>query len=150
MVKTSGRVDYRISEGDILSIVLTGYPDITPTTDSSNNPFISGFPVDQQGFVQFPLIGRIKASGMSVPQFTATLQRQLQRYLKYPDPQVKIVNYRGSNFFVDGEVRQSGEFTIADVPVSLYSAISMAGGTTEEGDSNNIVLNRKGNIVNST
>lgn len=145
LVKTSGRVDYRISEGDILSIVLTGYPDITPTTDSSNNPFISGFPVDQQGFVQFPLIGRIKASGMSVPQFTATLQRQLQRYLKYPDPQVKIVNYRGSNFFVDGEVRQSGEFTIADVPVSLYSAISMAGGTTEEGDSNNIVLNRKGN-----
>ncbi|MGB5855208.1 MAG: polysaccharide biosynthesis/export family protein [Oceanisphaera sp.] len=148
LAKASGRVDYRISEGDILSIVLTGYPDITPTTNNSNNPYASGFPVDQQGFIQFPLINRIKASGLSVPQFTAALQRQLQRYLKYSDPQVKIVNYRGSKFFVDGEVKQSGEFTIADVPVSLYGAISMAGGATEEGDSDNIVLNRQGKNYN--
>lgn len=149
LVKSSGRVDYRISEGDILSIVLTGYPDIAPASaGGGSNPYASGFPVDQQGFIQFPLIGRIKASGMTVPQFTANLQRQLQRYLKYSDPQVKIVNYRGSKFFVDGAVKQSGEFTIADVPVSLYSAISMAGGTTEVGDSNNIVLNRQGKNYN--
>lgn len=150
LAKTSGRTDYRISEGDILSILLTGYPDITPpvTNISNNNPYISGFPVDQQGFIQFPLIGRIKASGMSVPQFTATLQSKLQRYLKYSDPQVKIVNYRGSKFFVDGEVKQSGEFSIADVPVSVYSAISMAGGATETGDSNNIVLSRQGKNYN--
>lgn len=149
LVKASGRVDYRISEGDILSVLLTGYPDITPSAAASDsNPYTSGFPVDQQGFIQFPLIGRIKASGMSVPQFTATLQSRLQRYLKYSDPQVKIVNYRGSKFFVDGEVKQSGEFAIADVPVSVYSAISMAGGATEVGDSNNIVLNRQGKNYN--
>ncbi len=147
LIKTSGRVDYRISEGDILGITLVGYPEIAPPlTNSSNtaNPYALGFPVDQQGFVQFPLIGRIKASGMSVPQFTANLQRQLQRYLKYSDPQVKIVNYRGNNFFIDGEVKQPGEFAIADVPVSLYGAISMAGGATPTGDSNNVVLNRNG------
>lgn len=149
LVKASGRVDYRISEGDILSIVLTGYPNITPSAGASDtNPYTSGFPVDQQGFIQFPLIGRIKASGMSVPQFTATLQSKLQRYLKYSDPQVKIVNYRGSKFFVDGEVKKSGEFSIADVPVSVYSAISMAGGATEDGDSNSIVLNRQGKNYN--
>ena len=151
LIKTSGRVDYRIAEGDILGITLVGYPEIAPpSTNSGNsaNPYASGFPVDQQGFVQFPLIGRIKASGMSVPQFTANLQRQLQRYLKYSDPQVKIVNYRGNKFFIDGEVKQPGEFAIADVPVSLYGAISMAGGATPTGDSNNVVLNRKGTTYN--
>lgn len=136
LVKTSGRVSYGIAKGDILNIILTNYPDINASTSSLT--------VDQQGFIQFPLIGRIKASGLSVPQFTATLQSKLQRYLKYSDPQVKIINYRGSKFFVDGEVKQSGEFAIADVPISVYSAISMAGGTTEAGDSNHIVLNRQG------
>jgi len=145
LIRNSGRADYRISEGDILSIVLTGYPNIAPASSGdSSNPYASGFPVDQQGFIQFPLVGRIKASGMSVPQFTANLQRQLQRYLKYSDPQVKVVNYRGNKFFIDGEVKQPGEFAIADTPVSLYSAISMAGGATSKGDSNNIVFNRKG------
>ena len=140
LAKTSGRVEYRIEQGDILSVTLIDYPDINASTSSLT--------VDQQGFIQFPLIGRIKASGMSVPQFTATLQSKLQRYLKYSDPQVKIINYRGSKFFVDGDVKQSGEFAIADVPVSLYSAISMAGGATVTGDSNNIVLNRRGKNYN--
>ena len=149
LIRTSGRADYRISEGDILSIILPGYPDIAPAASSgSSNPYASGFPVDQQGFVQFPLIGRIKASGMSVPQFTANLQRQLQRYLKYSDPQVKIVNYRGNKFFIDGAVKQPGEFALADAPVTLYGAISMAGGATPTGDSNNIVLNRNGTNYN--
>ena len=136
LIKTSGRVDYGIAKGDVLNIILTNYPDLNAST--------SNLTVDQQGFIQFPLIGRIRANGMSVPQFTASLQGKLQRYLKYSDPQVKIVNYRGSKFFVDGEVKASGEFTIADVPVSVYGAISMAGGTTDTGDSNNIVLNRQG------
>ena len=144
-----GVADYRISNSDILSINLIGYPEITPPIPSTaittaTNPYASGYPVDQQGYIQFPLVGRIKASGLTVTQFTNNLRSQLQRYLKYPDPQVKIVNYRGNKFFIDGEVRQPGEFNIADAPVSLYGAISMAGGATPEGDSNNVVLMRRG------
>ncbi|WP_227500349.1 polysaccharide biosynthesis/export family protein [Psychrobacter arcticus] len=140
LIKTSNRVDYRIAQGDILNVVLVEYPNINASTSSLT--------VDQQGFVQIPLIGRIKASGMSVPQFTANLRGQLQRYLKYSDPQVKVIDYRGNTFIVDGEVSKMGEFNITDAPVSLYSAISMAGGVTATGDSNNIVLNRRGASYN--
>jgi len=137
LIRSSSRSDYRIAQADVLSITLVGYPDITAAGST-------GYPVDQQGFIQFPLIGRIKASGMSVPQFTANLSSQLQRYLKYPDPQVKVTDYLGNKFFIDGEVSKPGQFSIADTPVSLYSAISMAGGATPTGDSNSIVLNRNG------
>lgn len=137
LIKSSGRADYRIAQADILSIILVGYPDITAAG-------ATGYPVDQQGFIQFPLIGRIKASGLSVPQFTANLSGQLERYLKFADPQVKVTDYRGNKFFIDGEVSKPGEFSISDAPVSLYSAISMAGGATPTGDSDSIVLNRKG------
>lgn len=147
LIKTSPKSEYRIAQGDILSINLVGYPDIRSlpsTTTITESPTASGYPVDQQGFIQFPLIGRIKASGTSVPQFTANLREKLQRYLKYSDPQVKIINYRGNKFFIDGEVRKPGQFAIDDAPVSLYTAISMAGGATENGDSNNIILSRNG------
>lgn len=147
LIERSVKSEYRISQGDILSINLVGYPDIRslPSTATiTESPTASGYPVDQQGFIQFPLIGRIKASGLSVPQFTANLRGQLQRYLKYSDPQVKIINYRGNKFFIDGEVKKPGQFAIDDAPVSLYTAISMAGGATEKGDSNNIILNRNG------
>jgi len=140
LIRTSTRVDYRIAQGDILNVVLVEYPNINASTSSLT--------VDQQGFVQIPLIGRIKASGMSVPQFTANLRGQLQRYLKYSDPQVKVIDYRGNTFIIDGEVTKAGEFNITDAPVSLYSAISMAGGVTDTGDSNNIVLNRRGASYN--
>jgi len=137
LVRSSNRMNYRITPSDVLSIVLVDYPDI-------NAAGASGYPVDQQGFIQFPLIGRIQASGLSVPQFTANLSSRLQRYLKYADPQVKVAEYRGNKFFIDGEVNKPGQFNIADEPVSLYSAISMAGGTTREGNSNSIVLRRNG------
>ena len=140
LVKASSPVSYRIEAGDVMSIALTNYPDISASTSSLT--------VDQQGFIQFPLIGRLKASGMSVPQFTAVLQSRLQRYLKYSDPQVKVINYLGSKFFIDGEVAKSGEFPIADAPVTLYGALSMAGGATITGDSNSIVLNRRGKNYN--
>lgn len=136
LIKTSRPMSYRIEAGDVMSIALNDYPNISASTSSLT--------VDQQGFIQFPLIGRLKASGMSVPQFTAVLQGRLQRYLKYSDPQVRVINYLGSKFFIDGEVAKSGEFPIADAPVTLYGALSMAGGATTTGDSNNIVLNRRG------
>lgn len=144
-----GVADYRISTSDVLSINLIEYPNITPSNNNINNanasnPYAAGYPVDQQGYIQFPLIGRVKASGLTVSQFTNNLRSQLQRYLKYPDPQVKVVNFRGSKFFIDGAVREPGEFNMADAPISLYGAISMAGGATTEGDSNSVVLSRRG------
>lgn len=143
-----GVADYRISTSDVLSINLIEYPNITPSDNNNNasasNPYAAGYPVDQQGYIQFPLVGRVKASGLTVSQFTNNLRSQLQRYLKYPDPQVKVVNFRGSKFFIDGAVKQPGEFNMADAPISLYGAISMAGGATTEGDSNSVVLTRRG------
>jgi len=143
-----GVADYRISTSDVLSINLIEYPNITPSNNSTNasasNPYAAGYPVDQQGYIQFPLVGRVKASGLTVGQFTNNLRSQLQRYLKHPDPQVKVVNFRGSKFFIDGAVKQPGEFNMADAPISLYGAISMAGGATTEGDSNSVILTRRG------
>ncbi len=140
LIQNSTKSQYRISDGDVLAIQVAGYEDVSKNT--------AGHPVDQQGYIQFPLIGRIQAAGLTVPEFTQKLQSQLRRYLKFPDPQVNIVEYRGNRFFIDGQVNKPGEYPIADVPVSLYSALSLAGGATTLGDSNSVVLNRNGRSYN--
>ncbi|MFW2177863.1 MULTISPECIES: polysaccharide biosynthesis/export family protein [unclassified Moraxella] len=137
--------DYRITAGDVIGIVLPSYPEITPLTPSNgNNMYGNGYLVDQTGYLQFPMIGRVKATGLTATQLSQALASRLSRYLKQPDPQVRVLSYRGNKFFIDGQVKTPGEFSIADQPVSIYSAIGMAGGATTTADTENITLNRGG------
>lgn len=135
--------EYRIADGDLIDIQLPTYPEITsPTAASGSNVYTSGYLVDQSGYLQFPMIGRVKAAGLTPAQLTQSLASRLARYLKHPDPQVRVVAYRGNKFYIDGQVKNPGQFVIADQPVNIYSAISMAGGTSPTADTENITLIR--------
>lgn len=142
----SAAADYRIAAGDLLDIHLPSYPDITPVNVNSSNINAIGYLVDQSGYVQFPMIGRVKANGLTVIQFANVLSSKLLKYLKYPDAQVKVLAYRGRKFFIDGEVKTPGQFAIADQPVSILSAIGMAGGNSTTADTENVTLTRSGRV----
>lgn len=138
-----------IAKGDVVEIFLPGYPEITPVVQSTgNNIYANGYLVDQSGFLQFPMIGRVKAEGLTVSQLTNQIASRLSRYLKHPDPQVRVLSYRGNKFYIDGQVKSPGQYDIADQPVNLYTAISMAGGTINTSDTNNIQLIRDGRVYN--
>lgn len=144
-----GGVYNRIAKGDVLGINLPGYPEVVGTSSAAGNSIYgNGFLVDQSGHIQFPMIGRIKAEGLTVAELTSQLTIRLSRYLKHPDPQVRVLSYRGNKFYVDGQVKSPGQFDIADQPINLYTAISMAGGTSEKSDTNNIQLIRAGRTYN--
>lgn len=138
-----------IAKGDVIEIFLPAYPEITQGVQSAGSSiYASGYLVDQSGFLQFPMIGRVKAEGLTVSQLTSHLASRLSRYLKHPDPQVRVLSYRGHKFYVDGQVKSPGQYDIADQPVNLYTAISMAGGTINTSDTNNIQLIRDGRSYN--
>lgn len=136
---------YVLKKGDVLGIYLWAYPEITPPISSTSaNVEQSGYKIDQYGKINFPLIKEIQAEGKTASQLIAELNRRLSRYLKDPDTQVKVLRYEGNKFFVGGAVRNSGQFVLNDVPLSLYGAISLAGGLTELGDINSVTLQRNG------
>src|SRR3970040_3083206 len=60
---------YLLAAGDVLGINLWANPEITPPTTTQT----SGFVIDQQGYISFPLIGRVKAAGESLGNFSAKL-----------------------------------------------------------------------------
>ena len=144
----TGQKNYKLSAGDILSIYLWAYPEITPPTNNiSNEEAIksNGYQIDQNGYIQFPVIGRYKVAGKSLTQINQELRSQLARYLKTPDVVVRVLSYQGQRFSVQGNVTKGGQFALSDQPVSVYTALGMAGGVnSQQGDNASITLVRQG------
>ena len=137
--------NYPLQKGDVLSINLWAYPEITPPVNlSGTNSELVGFKVNQEGNLSFPLVGQIRAQGKTVAALQRELNSRLSRYLKQPDAQVKVLQYKGRKFFVDGEVKLPGQYTLSDEPLNLYGALSAAGGMLGTGDLNAIGFSRQG------
>ena len=139
---------YTLSSGDILSIYLWAYPEITPQTSTiSNNQSAqaNGYQIDQNGYIQFPIIGRYKAAGKSLAQVNRELRNELSRYLKTPDVVARVLAYQSKFFSVQGNVQQGGQFFLNNQPISVYTALGMAGGVNaQQGDNASITLVRQG------
>lgn len=151
LFQSNNKSTYILTSGDVLSIQLWNYPEITPPTNNINSDqsaFINGYPINQQGYVQFPLVGRYKASGKTLSQINTELKSAFSRYLKQPDIIVRIVSYQGQRYSVQGNVSKSGQFFLTDQPTSLYTALGMAGGVTQLGDPTSIQLIRHGQTFN--
>ncbi|WP_179129793.1 polysaccharide biosynthesis/export family protein, partial [Klebsiella pneumoniae] len=61
--------NYVLSPGDILSIYLWAYPELTPSSSSVSgveSARANGYQINQEGYIQFPIIGRYKAAGKSL------------------------------------------------------------------------------------
>ena len=139
---------YRLSAGDVLSIQLWAYPEITPPIqDKSSNSV--GYPIDMDGYVQLPLVGRTHIAGKTLAETNRFLHNQFSKYLKHPDVVVRVLSYEGRRYFVNGQVVKSGQYTLNDQPISLYTALGQAGGIdTKTGDTTNIQLIRNGQTFN--
>ena len=137
----SSHQNYRLSSGDILSIYLWAYPEIS----GNNSDEKSGYQIDSQGYIQFPMLGRYKATGKSLTQVNTELRSQLSRYLKTPDVIVRVLSYQGQRYSVQGNVMKGGQFYLSDQPVSVYTALGMAGGViAQQGDNASMTLVRQG------
>ncbi len=140
---------YRLSPGDILSIQLWAYPEITPPIQDATNIKAVGYPIGSDGNLYLPLVGRVHAAGKTVSELNQILRTQFSHYLKTPDVLVRVLSYEGKRYFVNGQVMRSGQYTLNDQPVSIYTALGMAGGVnTETGDNTAIQLIRNGRTFN--
>ena len=93
-------------------------------------------------------MGRYKAAGKSLSQLNNELRSQFARYLKTPDVIVRVISYQGQRYSVQGSVKNGGQFYLSDQPVSVYTALGMAGGIAEMGDNTYIQLIRNGTTYN--
>ena len=96
--------------------------------------------IDNLGFIEYPILGKIKVAGLTKSELINYLKQQFKPYLK-SDPiiNINILNYRIS---VTGEVAKPGSFIVSSERISLPEALALAGDLTIFGKRSNIIVLR--------
>ncbi|MEI6946701.1 polysaccharide biosynthesis/export family protein [Paraflavisolibacter sp. H34] len=102
----------------------------------------SGYLVDGDGLIQFPVLGHIKAAGLTKRQLADTLTKQLVNRQLLVDP---IISVRQANFHVTvlGDVGRPGVIPVPNERISILEAIGNAGDLTIQSKRNNVLLIRE-------
>jgi len=112
-----------------------------PPTSSSGENAMQKYLVDNDGNIDFPVLGKIKVADMTKNQVEAYLKDQLRPYLKEePLINVRMVNYKIS---VLGEVNRPNSYTITNEKVNVLEALALAGDLTIYGKRDNVKLMRE-------
>jgi polysaccharide export outer membrane protein len=125
---------------------------VVPNSESSvargttySQPVLQNYLVNNNGEIDFPVVGVLKIGGMSTQEVTNMIVDKLSPYLKErPIVTIRLINYRVS---VIGEVTRPGTFTINNEQVSLFEALAMAGDMTIYGRRDNVRIIRNENGV---
>lgn len=109
--------------------------------NTTTQPSLQQYLVNNQGEIDFPVLGRLKIGGLTKNETEALIREKLQPYLKeQPIVTVRMANYKIS---VLGEVTHPGSFTVSNEKVNVLEALAMAGDMTIYGIRTNVKLIRE-------
>lgn len=102
------------------------------------------YQVDSDGTFTFPLIGRVKAGGLTLRELEAELKRLLKEEGFFKDPQlsVGVDVYRSQKIHIVGEVRNAGTYPLTG-DMSLIEAIARAGSTLPSASGEALIVRAK-------
>ncbi len=117
-VQSQSAGDYQIGPQDVLTIQVFDQADLG-----------GKYTVETDGTFSFPLVGRVKAGGMTLRAFEVELKAKLaDGYFRNPQVTVAVEQYRSQRVFVMGEVRAPGPVALTG-GMTLIEALSRAGST---------------------
>ena len=113
----------------------------TGSSQLNSQQVLQQYLVDNDGRINFPVLGELKLGGLTKSQAEQLIVRNLKPYIKEnPIVTVRMSNYKIS---VLGEVARPGTFTITNEKVNLLEALAMAGDMTVWGLRDNVKLIRE-------
>ena len=107
---------------------------------SSANSVV-GYTVDNEGNIDFPILGKIQVAGLRRAEVAELVKQKLIESNQIKDP-VVTVEYMNLGVAVLGEVARPGRFRIDRDHFSIFDALSMAGDLNINGQRKNITLLR--------
>jgi polysaccharide export outer membrane protein len=138
--------EYQIGKGDVLSIIVYGYPELTIPAGSQRSAAEAGNSVHSDGSIFYPYIGRVLVAGRTVGEVREIISRRLARYIAEPQVEVRVAAFNSQKVLVTGEVRDPSLLPITNVPMTLLDALSTTGGPAETANWHAVQLTRDGEI----
>lgn len=137
-----------IQPDDVLSIIVsTDNPEVAapfnlPLIQSNETDYrgIKTYLVDATGYIDYPVLGKIKLGGMTRSAANNKMVAAISEYIRNPIVNLKIANYKISAI---GEVSRPGSYNIVGERVTILEAIALAGDLTIYGKRENVLLIRE-------
>jgi polysaccharide export outer membrane protein len=114
-------------------------------TDQSAD--LISYPVDGDGYISLPYIGKIMVSGKTLAEATTAVAQSLEGFIADPAVTVKMINNYVS---IIGEVNNPGKFAIYKDRLTIFQALAMASEMTDFSDRQKVQIIRPtkyGNII---
>jgi polysaccharide export outer membrane protein len=128
--------DYIIGSEDVVEIIVWDHNDLKRT-----------MPVSLTGMISFPLIGEVRAEGLSTTDLARAIAGRLSDgYIVNPQVSVTVREYKSQRVFLMGEVNNPGTYAVTRENNILF-VLSQAGGPTKDAGED-VVIIRPGRSVN--
>lgn len=123
--------DYALAGGDKLRVIVFG-----------EEALGGDYTISGAGIISLPLIGEVKAQGLTATQVRDRVAGQLANgYLNEPRVAVEVLSTRP--FYILGEVTRPGEYPFAD-GLTVEAAVARAGGYTYRAKKGQVLIKHAG------
>ncbi|OQY04589.1 MAG: hypothetical protein B6I20_02770 [Bacteroidetes bacterium 4572_117] len=106
------------------------------------NYHMISYTVNDSGYVDFPFAGLIYVEDLTILEAKYVIEKALRVYVSNASVIVKFV---GKSVTILGEVARQGEYVIFSDNISIFKALSLAGGLTDFGDREHVTILREEN-----
>lgn len=104
---------------------------------------LQGYLVDNDGFINFPIIGKIHVGGLTKTECEDLIKSKVQPYLARTENPIVTVRMASYRVTVTGEVAAPKVIPVSTEKISIMEAITQAGDLTIYGKRDNIMLIRE-------
>jgi polysaccharide biosynthesis/export protein len=111
-----GQAGYVIGPADVLAINVWKDTELSKT-----------MPVRPDGNISLPLIGEMRASGLTAAQLQDLIAQKLKGYVTNPEVNVVVEEVKSRSFNIMGKVMKPGAYDLAK-PLTVLDAVALAGG----------------------
>jgi polysaccharide export outer membrane protein len=150
---TTKELIYKIIPGDRFYIKITdplsnvslggSYANVSPSSNSANiiiqTPSVHDYLVNENGNLDYPLLGEIKAEGKTIAELITHLKESCKGYVSNPSVKLFMTNY---NVTVLGEVNNPAMFQLITYNPTFFDAVGLANDLTDFADRKRVKIIR--------
>ena len=118
--------EVRLSREDVVEVSVWKEPDLSRTV-----------PIRPDGKITLPLLGDVKAEGLTPRELEASVEKQLSPLVRDPRVTVIVHDVNGQKVYVTGMVGHPGAFPLRN-SMGVLQALALAGGLAEFADRDTI------------
>ncbi len=118
----------------------------TATQGNSTSANNQGYLVDNNGDIEFPLIGKVHVEGLTKTQCQDVIREKILPYLAKTERPLVTVRMSSYRVTVLGEVGRPGVIPVSSEKMSIFEALAQAGDLTIYGVRNNVMLIREDQV----